>query len=327
MIRKLTAAMLAASFVTVGTAGIAEAKSTVKLATLAPARSPWGKVFTAWAEAVAKRTNNEVEVVWLWNGVAGPEENVVGKIRSGQITGAAVTAVGLSAIHKPIVALQMPGAFRSWAEMDKARDALKGQFDKAMNAEGFYVSGWGDVGIARTMSRGFAIAVPADVRGKTPAHLRDDIIAPKVYEVIGGVTAKPASVTELLPMLNSGAINVMTTPSLAAEQLQWSSRLDHINTGVVGFGVGASVLSEKELQKLSPEHRKVMEETGDVATKALTGRIRKADDEAFERLQKKMTVHKQTPAERDAWMGVYKKACQRVKSALPGDVLSKIGFC
>jgi TRAP-type transport system periplasmic protein len=327
MIRKLTAAMLAASFVTIGTAGVAEAKSTVKLATLAPKRSPWGKVFTAWADAVQKRTNGEVEVVWLWNGVAGPEENVVGKIKSGQITGAAVTAVGLSTIHKPIVALQMPGAFETWAQLDKARDALKAQFDKAMNEQGFYVSGWGDVGVARTMSRGFAVVTPNDVKGKSPANIREDIIGPKVYEVIGGVTAKPGSVTEFLPMLNSGAIDIMTTPSLAAEQLQWSSRLDHINTGVVGFGVGASVLSEKELAKLGPEHRKVMEETGDIATKALTGRIRAADDEAFARLKKKMKVHEQTAAERAEWMSVYKKACQRVKSALPGDVLSKIGFC
>jgi TRAP-type transport system periplasmic protein len=326
MIRKLTAAMLAASFITAG-AGAAEAKSVVKLATLAPKQSPWGKVFTAWAQAVEKKTNNEVEVVWLWNGVAGPEENVVGKIRSGQLTGAAITAVGLSSVHKPIVALQMPGAFETWAQLDKARDSLKAGFDKAMTANGFYVSGWGDVGIARTMSRGFPVVSPKDVKGKSPASIREDIIGPKIYEVIGGVTARPGSVTEFLPMLNSGAIDILTTPSLAAEQLQWSSRLDHINTGVVAFGVGATLLSESELAKLSPEHRTIMEETGKIATQALTGRIRKEDDAAFERLQKKMKVHKQTAAERAEWMDVYKKACQRVKSALPGDVLSKIGFC
>jgi hypothetical protein len=70
-----------------------------------------------------------------------------------------------------------------------------------------------------------------------------------------------------------------------------------------------------------------MEATGKIATKALTGRIRKEDDAAFARLKKKMKVHEQTAAERSEWMKVYKKACQRVKSALPGNVLSKIGFC
>ena len=327
MIRKLTAAVMAASFVTAGLAGTAEAKPTVRIATLAPKQSPWGKVFSAWAKAVDQKTKGEIEVQWLWNGTAGPEANTVGKIKSGQITGAAITAVGLSAIHKPIVALQMPGAFKTWAELDKARDALKPEFDKAMNAEGFYVSGWGDVGVARTMSKGFDVKLPEDLRGKTPGQISTDIIGPKVMEAIGGVTAKPADVMEFLPLLNAGAINVLTTPALAAEQLQWASRLDHINVGVVGFGVGATVLSEKELQKLPPEYREIMDKTGAAATQALTKIIRKEDDAALERLRKKMIVHEQTDAERAEWDKIYKKACQRVKSALPGDVLSKIGYC
>ena len=327
MFRKLTAAALAASFVLAGAAGEAQAKDTLKIATLAPKRSPWGKVFSKLAEAADKKTKGEVEVVWLWNGTAGPENGVVGKIKSGQITGAAVTAVGLSSIHKPIVALQMPGAFKSWKELDAARDKLRPDFDKALEAKGFYVSGWGDVGIARTMSKGFPVIKPSDVRGKSPASIREDLIGPKVYEVIGGVRSQPGSVTEFLPMLNSGSINVMTTPSLAAEQLQWASRLDHINDSVVGFGVGALVMSDKELDKLSKEHRDVLEKLGKVANKVLLERIRKEDDQAFKRLSKKMKLHKQTPAELKEWQDVWQKACKKVKTALPGDVLSKIGYC
>jgi len=328
MTRKLTAAFMAASLATIGLSGVAHAdKPIVRIATLAPKQSPWGKVFSTWAKAVDKQTNGAVDVQWLWNGTAGPESSMVGKIRSGQITGAAITAVGLSAIHKPIVALQMPGAFKTWAQLDKAREALTPGFDKAMNADGFYVSGWGDVGIGRTMSKGFDVIHPEDLRGKTPGHIATDLIGPKVYEAIGGVTPKPGDVVEFLPMLNSGAINVLTTPSLAAEQLQWASRLDHLNTGVIGFGVGATVLSEKELQKLPKEYRDIMEKTGKAAAAALAKIIRGEDDAAFERLKKKMKTHEMTGAEREEWEKVWKKACQRVKSALPGNVLSAIGYC
>jgi TRAP-type C4-dicarboxylate transport system substrate-binding protein len=328
MIRKLTAAFLAASFVTAGVSNTAfAAKTQFRFATLAPKQSPWGKVFSALSKAVDKKTDGQVEIQWLWNGTAGPEGNTVGKIKSGQITGAAITAVGLSAIYKPIVALQMPGAFKSWAELDRARDALKPQFDKEMNAEGFYVSGWGDVGIARTMSRGFDVVHPDDLKGKSPGLIAQDIINPKVFEAIGGVTAKPADVVEFLPLLNSGAINVLTVPALAAEQLQWASRLDHMNDGVVGFGVGAMVISEKDMQKLPADQREILEKTGKSANEALTKIIRKEDDAALERLMKKMTVHHQTDAERAEWDKIFRKACLRVKTALPGDVLSKIGYC
>jgi len=341
MIRKLTAAALAASLATVGMAGSAWAgddhghgdkgggggKQTLRIGTLAPKQSPWGKVFSAWAKAVDEKTHGSVEIQWLWNGTAGPEANMVGKIKSGQITGAAITAVGLSSIYKPIVALQMPGAFKTWADLDKARDALKPEFDKSMVADGFYVGGWGDVGIARTFSKGFEVKVPKDLQGKTPGLIAQDIIGPKIYEAIGGITSKPGDVVEFLPLLNSGAINVLAAPSLAAEQLQWASKLDHVNTGAVYFGVGATVLSEKELQKLNPEEREIMDRSGKAAAAALTKIIRKEDDVAFERLKGKMVTHEQTEAEKAEWDAVFKKACQRVKMALPGDVLAKIGYC
>lgn len=327
MIRKLAAAAIAASFVLAGTATQAEAKTTVKLATLAPKRSPWGKVFTTWAKAVEQKTNKEVEVSWYWNGTAGPEDGVVGKIKSGQLHGAAITAVGLSAIYKPIVALQFPGAFDDWKQLDKARAKLAPDFEKEMNANGFTITGWGDVGIGRVMSKGFAVKTPEDLRGKKPAQIRDDIIGPKIYEAIGGVTPVPGSVTEFLPKLNSGEINVMNTPALAAEQLQWASRLDHINTHRTYFGIGAVVVSSKTLEGLPADHRDVMLKTGKLAAEALTKRIRGADDESFARLKKKMTVHDATDAEKKAWDAVFKKACGRLKGAIPGSVLSDIGAC
>jgi TRAP-type C4-dicarboxylate transport system substrate-binding protein len=330
MIRKLVAATLAATFVTAGLAGTAsadEAKYTLRMATLAPKHSPWGKVFSAWAKAASDKTKGDVDVQWLWNGTAGPEANTVGKIKSGQITGAAITAVGLSSIHKPIVALQMPGAFKTWAELDKARDALRPEFDKAMTEAGFYVGGWGDVGQVRILSHGFDVKMPDDLKGKAPGVLAQDIIGPKVYEAIGGVTAHPADVVEFLPLLNSGAIDSLMAPSLAAEQLQWASRLDHINTGTVGFGVGAVVMSQKELDKLPAEDREIMQKTGAAASAALTKIIREEDAKAFDRLKAKMTVHEQSEAEKAEWEKIFKKACQRVKSALPGDVLAKIGYC
>jgi len=40
-----------------------------------------------------------------------------------------------------------------------------------------------------------------------------------------------------------------------------------------------------------------------------------------------MAAHDQTEAEKGEWEKAFKKACQRVKLALAGDVLTKIGYC
>lgn len=304
-----------------------KAVTTMRVATLAPKESPWGKVFRAWSKAVQDKTHGAVEISWLWNGVGGPERTVVGKIRTGELAGGALTATGLASVYKPIVALQMPGAFDTWAELDKARTALRPEFDAALSKAGFEVVGWGDVGRARTFSKGFEVRLPEDLRGHTPVMQMDDAIAPKVLEIIGKVTGRPADVNEILPMLENGAADVVTAPALAVEQLQWASRLDHMNTGVVGFGIGASIIGRRALDQLTPDQREIVFDTGRRASDILQKEIRKEDDAAFERLRQKMIVHEPTDAERAAWHEVWKKACIRVKEALPGDVLAKIGYC
>jgi TRAP-type transport system periplasmic protein len=327
MVRKVTAALLAAACVMVGHAPAAEAKTTLRFATQAPPRSPWGKVFKAVAKAVDQKTNGEIEVVWLWNGTAGPERAVVGKLKSGQITGAAITATGLGDVYKPIVALNMPGVFNTWADADKAREKLLPDFEKSFKENGFYIAGIGDVGVGRMMSNGFVVKVPSDLKGRHPVSNAEDIIGPKVYEVIGGVSPVPSSVNEILPKLNSKSVDCINAPSLAAEQLQWTSRLDHINTFASYFMIGAQVVSQKELDKLTPEQRDILKDLTAQGQKQLAKTIRKEDDAAFERLKKKMTVHEATDAERATWKKVYIDACKRLKNALPGDVLSKIGAC
>jgi TRAP-type C4-dicarboxylate transport system substrate-binding protein len=307
------------------------------LATLAPAQSPWGQWFSKWKEAAEKKADGKLRVVWHWNGVEGPEPSVVGKIKAGQLWGAAVTAVGLSQIYGPINALQMPGMFKSWADLDKARDMLQPEFDAKLKEAGFYVSGWGDVGRARTMSKGFLVKSPADLAGKSPGFLEGDRVAPKVYESINGflsdnklaaVTPKSTQVIEILTQLNNGTINVLTTPALAAEQLQWTSRLDHINTEVVSYGVGAMVISQGKLDELPPDMRKMMQDLGARTSEFLAKEIRGQDDRAFERAKSNMTkgggVHQPSDAERKGFRKLYRTACNKVDMALASDVLKRI---
>ena len=93
----------------------ARAEEVLKVGTLAPAASPWGQVFKVWAAAVSQKSGGNLELQFFYNGQQGDEGAMVGKIKSGQLDGAAVTAVGLSKIYKPIGALQMGASSRRGA--------------------------------------------------------------------------------------------------------------------------------------------------------------------------------------------------------------------
>jgi TRAP-type C4-dicarboxylate transport system substrate-binding protein len=327
MLRRAAMKLLgaAALMVGMGTAGEARAGEVIKIGTLAPGASPWGQVFKIWADAVSKKSDGKLELQFFYNGQQGDEASMVGKMKAGQLDGAAVTAVGLGKIHKPILALQMPGLFTDWGKLDAARDSLKGEFEKGAKDAGFSILGWGDVGKVHLMSKGFQVHTPDDVRGKKPYMWRDDDTQPILFQVIGGVTPVPLNIPEVLPQLNTGAIDIVNAPSLAAEQLQWSSKLDTINEDVSALAVGALVMSSKRVEALPEDLRAILMDTGRIAANALTKRIRSEDDAAFARMKGKMTVVKLTDDERSKWQGIFKTVRARLaQGTFPADLVARL---
>ncbi len=318
MLRKLLTA-LATAAVAMGIAASADAATTLKIGTLAPGDSAWGKEFKKWAKDVSDDTGGDLQLDFQWNGTAGDEVLMVQKIRSGQLDGAAVTAVGLAQTGVTDVLLfQMPGLFSNWAKLDAVRNAMKSDFEPAFQAKGFTLLGWGDVGAAKTMSVGFEVHHPADLQGKGCFFLAGDPIAPKVFATIGGINAKQITVPEILPNLKNGAIQVLTVPPLAAEQLQWASLVTHINTFTEAFGIGAIIMSSSRMQGLTQAQRDAMEKRGHEAAERLTRSIRNLDAQAFARMKANKTAYDPNDAEKQEWRDVFDK----VRASLRGSVFT-----
>jgi len=289
----------------------AAAAEVLKIGTLAPQQSPWGKVFQVWQEAVKQKTGGALELQFFYNGQQGDEGAMVGKMKAGQLDGAAVTAVGLSKIHKPILALQLPGLFTTWDKLDAARNAVKGDFEKGAESAGFTILGWGDVGTAHIMSAGHEVRKPGDLVGKKPYMWRDDVISPILFQVVGA-TPVPLNVPEVLPNLNTGAINVLNVPALAAEQLQWAPKLTHVHEEITGCAIGALIVSSKRISALDPKLKEALLDTGAKASAALTKSIRSEDAAAFGRIKAKTKVITLSADELKAWDATFKEVRKRL---------------
>jgi len=314
-----------AAFVLVTSASAAASAAdpvVLKIGTLAPADSTWGRVFKVWQKGFSERTSGAVTIQFFWNGQQGDEISMVGKIRTGQLDGAAITAVGLGQIYKQVLVLQLPGVFTSWDKLDAARNKMKGQFDAEFEKAGFKNLGWGDVGAAHNMSKGFEVRTPKDLKRKGVFYEKGDPIAPMIYQLIGDITPKELGVPEITAALTSGAVNVVDAPPLAAEQLQWAPQLDHINRMVDGYAIGALVFSSTKFKSLPADVQTALVETGGVSANALTKSIRAADDAAYLRLagdpakgvKGRMTDYTTTPAENAEWAKLFADARAKLKA-------------
>jgi TRAP-type transport system periplasmic protein len=291
---------------------VASASVTLKIGTLAPADSSWGHELKKWAAAVASETNGDVTLDFAWNGQAGDEKLMVEKIRSGQLDAAAVTAIGLGQTGvMDVLAFQLPGLFSNWAQLDRARDAVKDDLERKFEAKGFTVLGWGDVGAAKTMSIGFEVRTPQDLHGKGVFTLPGDPISPAVFATVGGLTPRELSVPEIFPHLGAD-VNVMTVPPLVAEQLQWASRITHINTTTTAFAIGAFLVSTSRLQSLTDAQRGPLLARGREVNERLGHTIRNLDAQAFARMKATKVAYEPTDAEREQWRPVFESVAKQL---------------
>jgi len=306
-------ALLAGSIVP----SVARGTTVIKIGTLAPSNSPWSKDFKRFAADVAADTNGEVELDYQWNGQAGDEALMIQKLRIGQLDAAAVTAMGLAQTGvMDALLFELPGLFTSWEKLDLVRDAVKDDLDKEFAAKGFTVLGWGDFGAAKTMTVGFEVHHPADLRGRAVPQMPGDPFGPKIFSTIGGITGRPTSIPEILPALQNGSITVLVAPALAAEQLQWASRVTHISTETLGYGVGAVVASSERVKSIPPEWREVFERRSRAVTAHLNETIREADAKSYTRMTATKATYSPTDSERREWRDIFLRVAREMRGTV-----------
>lgn len=258
----------------------------VKLATLAPKNSSWGKIFDSMARELEKESNGELKLQIFYDGVQGDEIDVIQKIRAGLLHAGAMTSVGLGEIQKSALIFQTPRLFNSYAELDHVRDRLKGQLNKEFEEVGYVLLGWGDIGYYYIFSN-YPTKSPEDLRHPSvKMWIRlDDSVFINLYKIIGGVGV-PLSVPQVLPALNTGQVNSLIVSPLACIALQWYPKLKYMTDVPMAIGVGATVITKKKYDSLTPQSQKLLKETAQKYHLDLVRQVRQDNDKSFEALKK-----------------------------------------
>jgi TRAP-type C4-dicarboxylate transport system substrate-binding protein len=129
------------------------------------------------------------------------------------------------------------------------------------------------------------------------------------------------AVPEILTHLGTD-VNVITAPPLVAEQLQWASRITHINTTTAGFAIGAFLVSTSRLRSLTDAQRAAMTARGQAVNERLSKLIRNLDAQAFARMKASKIAYDTTDDEKKQWKPVF----ENVGKQLCGPVFDA-AFC
>ena len=257
----------------------------IRLAHLGPRGSSWDKIFRAWSNSAKKETNGAVKFRFYQGGVAGSERDVIRKMKAGQMDAAGLTSIGLGQIARPVTIMQMPGIFANYKQLNSVRETMAPEFEKLFNESGYSLMGWGDAGFARIFAKQ-PILKPSDYKKVRPWVPKADPVTPEMMKMVGA-NGVSLGIPEVLPALQTGMVDCVTASAVAAVALQWVRHTTHMSADANLAIVGATVIKKDVMDKLAPDVREKLFETGKKAHAALVKQVQKEDKRAYKTLIKR----------------------------------------
>ncbi|MDB4966789.1 MAG: hypothetical protein JWN44_2478 [Myxococcales bacterium] len=262
----------------------ADEPRTLKLATLAPEGTLWMNLFHEFDRAVQERTNGAVRIKFYSGGASGDERDMVRKMRLGQLGGAAVTSIGLGLIQPEVRVLEVPLLMQSWEELDYVRAQLDRELRKKFEDKGYVLLNWGDVGPIHLFSN-IPVRSRADLDKTKMWEWADDPISRALFAKLK-LRGVPLGAPDVLPSLSTGMIDAAFGTPLAVLALQWHTKLHDMTALHFGYALGATVVTKKEMDKLTPEQQRIVLEEARVLEKKLLAQVRGENDRAVATLKK-----------------------------------------
>jgi TRAP-type C4-dicarboxylate transport system substrate-binding protein len=303
----------------------AEAQYTIKFATVAPDGSTWIKHMRALDAEVRSKSGGKIGFRIYPGGIAGDEIDVLRKIRIGQLQCAAFSGVGFGEILPEVRVLDLPYLFRNMEEVDRVQDELRPFFATEFRKKGFELLAWAEVGNVHLFSK-VPIRRVADFAGLKVWTWSGDPIAKETFTAFG-TTPIPLALTDVTTALNTGMIDTVYAPPLAAIALQWQASLKTMMALPLVHSTGAMLIASGFFAKIPPDLRGLLGESLETAMSVLTKDLREQSGEAIRQIEKSGLAIVPPPVGKDLaeFYGIHDRVAQALSGKVyPRELLERV---
>lgn len=297
------------------------AGTVIRLATLVPDGSVWDKVLRTTGVEWSQATQGRVSLRVYPGGVAGDEPEVVRKMRIGQLQAAALTVAGLAEIDESFRVFAIPMFFDSYPELFHVIRKLEPTLKRRLEAKGYVLIQWGHAGWVHFFTRTPVQTIAELKKLKIFVWAGDDRSA-QMWKA-NGFNAVALAATDILPALQTGMIDALPSPPLAANLLQWFRQAP--NMADIGLGplAGAMVISKPVWNRISEGDRSAILAACRKAEQKLEVEIPGQDSMAVAEMKKRgLNVTHIRPEHAAAWRATAEEFANDMRAGLvPRDVL------
>ena len=242
---------------------------TIKIATLSPDGTFWMKQMRAGAKEIKEKTQGRVKFKFYPGGVMGNDENVLRKIRIGQLQGGAITIGNLSQSTPDTTIYGLPYLFSSLDDAAEIRKTTDPMLSKTIEESGFVNFGFAQGGFSYLMSKE-PIRSLDDLRQRKSWIPEKSDVGLSVYRYVG-VSPISLAMSDVLTGLQTGLIDTVVTSPIGALALQWHTHIKYVTDQPLNYLAAMLIIDKKDFYKLS--------ETDQQIVRDVMGKVYKTIDE------------------------------------------------
>lgn len=279
----------------------AEGEINLKLATVAPSRTPWADLLKRYRKAVQKGTDKRVKVRVYLNGIKGDEQSSVRQVYKGTLQGAGVSTGAMATLVPELSVLELPYLFDSYEEADRILDGpARPLIEKLLEAKGFKLLMFSENGYRSFGSKKGFIKTPADLKA-VKMRSQENQVHVETYRAL---KASPVtiSVGEVASSLQTGVVDGFDNTPLFTQAAGWNQQVEYYSVTRHIYQPAVIVVNKAWYDGLAPDLQAAIIEPAKGLEKKGRKAVRALEPLLLKNLEKGGTkVYELTDAERDAF--------------------------
>lgn len=273
----------------------------VKMATLAPDGVGWAaQIKEVINPGILKMTSGLIYLDWYYGGTMGDDQDILAKMRNGQLQGGGFTGHGLVLACPEMALMELPFLFNNYDEVEYIYSKLRPRINQWFEKHGYHLVLLAEQDFDQLYSTKIPIKTPEDFK-KSRFLTWYGPLEERTLKALGA-SPLPIRVPEVAASIRTGVCDAFISPALWAVGTQMYTIMKYINPVHIRYSPAGGVITLKTWNLMPKEAQTIIDYYVTSVEKDFRKKVRAGNEKCIKSMIKYgMKEVKMTPAEIDIW--------------------------
>jgi len=272
-----------------------------KMGTLAPEGVGWAALIKEIVTpGMFKATNGQVILDWYWGGTMGDDQDLLAKMRNGQLQGGAFSGQGIVMACPEMAIMELPFMFENYDEVEYVYSKLRPRITKWFEKRGYHLIVLAEQDFDQIYSTKREIKTPEDFRNSRVLTWYGPLEERSLKAL--GASPLPIRVPEVAASIRTGVCDAFISPALWAVGTQMYTVMKYINPVHIRYSPAGGIILTSTWNQLPKNIQDTLDEYSISIERDFRMKVRASNEKSLKAMYKYgMKEAKMTPAEIEEW--------------------------